>query len=124
MGSGNLLGKVPSSRELGDPTVFLKDLGIRSSDHRHVSLAELRETLTRAAALLSRFDMDCHSIIHHLVSLPFSIFTKQAIKFGISLWMGVINENPVMESRIMIEVASNWENSVRKQVGLFQSTFR
>ncbi|KAL8950214.1 MAG: hypothetical protein Q9222_003743 [Ikaeria aurantiellina] len=49
------------------------------------------------------------------------MFTKQSIRLGISLWLGVINENPLMESRILVEVAEEWESSIRSRIGAFSS---
>ena len=51
-------------------------------------------------------------------------FTKRSIKFGISLWLGVIKENSKLESRILAEIASNWESTVRKKRGIFSRSFR
>lgn len=84
----------------------------------------MRDTLRRAAALLCKAQTDQSALVHHLVSIPFTTFTKQSIKLGISLWLGVINENPKMESRILIEVAENWESTVRNGIGAFSNKLR
>lgn len=55
------------------------------------------------------------------MGIPFVIFTKQSIKLGISLWLGVINENPHMEPRILAVIAEEWEKTVRHRVGVFSS---
>lgn len=68
--------------------------------------------------------MDQHNLVHRLVGIPFALFTTQSIDLGISLWMGVINENPRLESRIMAEVAENWEHTVRKGMGIFDPRLR
>ena len=52
------------------------------------------------------------------------MFTKQSIKLGVSLWLGVINENPQMESRMLIEIAANWENTIRNRMGAFSNKLR
>jgi phosphatidylinositol 4-kinase len=83
------------------------------------SFGELRDTLRRAAALLCRAKLDHCAIVHYLVSVPFIIFTNQSIKLGISLWLGVINENPRLESAVMAEIAQNWEMTVRNRIGAF-----
>lgn len=77
--------------------------------------------LRRAAALLCKINGDQCAIVQHLVGIPFSMFTKQSIKLGISLWLGVINENPQMEPRILSVIAENWEKTVRNRVGVFSS---
>jgi phosphatidylinositol 4-kinase len=58
------------------------------------------------------------------VGIPFAVFTKPSIKLGVSLWMGIINENPRMSTRVLMEIASNWENTVRRGVGIFDGRFR
>lgn len=81
----------------------------------------MRDTLRRAAALLCKAQMDQSALVHHLVSIPFVMFTKQSIKLGVSLWLGVINENPRMESRILTEIAEQWEITVLRRIGAFSS---
>jgi phosphatidylinositol 4-kinase A len=111
-----------SPQELSSEVIAsLKDLEVRSQKGHIIELHELREFLRKAAAVLCASESDNHSLIHYLVSIPFAVFTKQSIRLGISLWMGVINENPIMESRIMVEIAKNWENTARKRVGLFNN---
>ena len=62
--------------------------------------------------------------MQYLVSLPFSIFTKQSIKLGISLWLGVINENPSMEPRLLALIAEEWEKTVHNRIGVFSPKLR
>lgn len=81
----------------------------------------MRDTLRRAAALLCKARIDQSALVHHLVGIPYTSFTKQSIKLGVSLWLGVINENPRMESRILVEVAERWESTVHRRVGAFSS---
>ncbi|KAL8996118.1 MAG: hypothetical protein Q9169_004310 [Polycauliona sp. 2 TL-2023] len=86
-----------------------------------VSIGEMRDTLRPIAALLCKAQTDKSALVHHLVDVPYATFTKQSIKLGISLWLGVINENPQMESRILIEVAEQWETTVKNRIGAFSS---
>jgi phosphatidylinositol 4-kinase len=111
-------------RSVLDATGVLKDLESRTLRHQHVTIAELRDTLRRAAALLCRVQADQCAIAHHLVGIPFAVFSKQSIKLGISLWMSVIKENPRMESRILCAIAESWDTTVRKRKGLFSSALR
>jgi len=55
------------------------------------------------------------------VGIPFSTFTKQSIKLGISLWLGVINENARMEPKIVAAIAENWEKTIRNRIGVFSN---
>ncbi len=99
----------------------LDDLENRSIGSGSVSIGDMRDTLRRVAALLCKAGTDQSALVHHLVAVSFTTFTKQSIKLGISLWLGVINENPQMESRVLTEVAEQWEGTVRNRVGAFSS---
>ncbi|KAJ4344399.1 phosphatidylinositol-4- kinase [Didymosphaeria variabile] len=111
-------------RRIDDATSLLVDLESRTLNNNHVTIAELRDILRRASALLCRVKSDQAPVVHHLVGIPFAVFTKQSIKLGISLWMSVIKENPRMESRILISIAECWENTVNKQKGIFSRSLK
>ncbi|KAF1360229.1 hypothetical protein EJ07DRAFT_155213 [Lizonia empirigonia] len=126
LNDGSPAGSMPTylSRSLQDATKLLVDLEQRTLHHKHVTIAELRDILRRAAALLCRVKRDQAPIVHHLVGIPFAVFSKQSIKLGISLWTSVIKENPRMESRVLIAIAENFESTVRKRRGLFSRSLR
>lgn len=113
--------RMRSDKTIDDASGLLAELESRTLHNQHVTIAEIREPLRRAGALLCRTDTDQCAMVHHLVGIPFAVFTKQSIKLGISLWMGVIKENPRMESRILVELADNWQGTVRKKMGFFNS---
>jgi phosphatidylinositol 4-kinase len=119
-------GSMPTqlSRSIQDATKLLVDLEQRTLHHKHVTIAELRDILRRAAGLLCRVKRDQSPIVHHLVGIPFAVFSKQSIKLGISLWTSVIKENPRMESRVLAAIAENFESTVRKRKGLFNPALR
>lgn len=106
-----------------DAITVLGHLELRTIKRKFVPIGELRDVLRRAAALLCRSKKDECTIIRHLVSIPFTLFTKQSIKLGISLWLGVINENPRMESRILSEIVQHWEVTVQHKLGIFNDQF-
>lgn len=110
-------------KDFEDASTVLAHLEARMLKHKYIPIGELRDILRRAAALLCRTKKDETAIVHHLVGIPFAIFTKQSIKLGISLWLGVVNENPRMEPRILMEVAQQWENTVHRRLGIFNSGF-
>ncbi len=91
----------------------------RIARKRVTRLNEVRDILRRAAALLCRSEKDESAITHYLVSIPFKLFTKESIKFGVSLWLGVMNENPRMEPRLLVEIVQQWEVTLQKKLGLF-----
>ncbi|KAK4128301.1 hypothetical protein N657DRAFT_563935 [Parathielavia appendiculata] len=111
-----------SASETADAITALSHIEKRILSRRTTSLTDVRDILRRAAALLCRSEQDECSIIHYLVGIPFAMFTKQAIKLGVSLWLGVMNENPRMEPRILAEIVQGWESSVHKRQGLFSTS--
>ena len=112
-----------SEKDYDDAETVLAHLEARTLKRKYIPIGELRDILRRAAALLCRTKKDECAIVHHLVSIPFTIFTKQSIKLGISLWLGVINENPRMEPRILMEIAQQWESTAHRGLGIFNSKF-
>ncbi|QSZ35332.1 hypothetical protein DSL72_008202 [Monilinia vaccinii-corymbosi] len=112
-----------SDKECDDTVTILAKFEAQMHKKKHIAVGEFRDILRRAAALLCRSDKDECAIIRYLVSIPFAMFTKQSIKLGISLWLGVINENPRMESRILIEIAQQWELTSHRGLGVFNGMF-
>ncbi|KKK21482.1 hypothetical protein ARAM_004631 [Aspergillus rambellii] len=114
---------------------FALEMGsvIPQSDHRlvhdkirsgtQVSLVELRDVLRQAAAILCSGSGPHAAIAQDLVSLPFRVFTKESISVGVSLWLGVMHENPELEPKILVEVIGSWENSILRKQGLFDPSF-
>lgn len=107
-----------TDQDAEDAQTVLAILERRVLEQKSISISEVRDILRRAAALLCRSKQDQCAILHHLVEVPFAIFTKQSIKLGISLWLSVINENPRMGSRILTEIAVHWEHSVLLKHGV------
>ncbi|KAI1438011.1 phosphatidylinositol 3 [Xylaria sp. CBS 124048] len=111
----------PSDR--ADAVAALAHVESRLTGKKNTPLKDVRDILRRAAALLCRTHKDESAITHYLVAIPFRIFSKESIKFGLSLWLGVINENPRMESRLLCEIAQQWEVTIQKKLGLFNPIF-
>lgn len=88
-----------------------------------VSNGEIRDALRRGAAVLCSSSHVHPLIAHYLVALPFRVFSKELIRLGVSLWLGVIHENPRTEPRILVEVLEWWERSVEHGKGLFDPSF-
>lgn len=110
-------------QEGDNAATLLAHLEARTLKHKFIPIGELRDILRRAAALLCRSKKEENDIIHHLVGIPFAIFSKQSMKLGIALWLGVINENPQMEPRILMEVATHWELTIHRRLGLFNDAY-
>ncbi|KAI1259653.1 phosphatidylinositol 3 [Xylariaceae sp. FL1019] len=109
--------------EQADAVAALAHVESRLTGKKVTPLQDVRDILRRAAALLCRSQKDESAITHYLVTIPFRIFTKESIKFGVSLWLGVMNENPRMESRLLSEIAQQSEITIQKKQGLFNPTF-
>ncbi|KPA44136.1 phosphatidylinositol 4-kinase [Fusarium langsethiae] len=111
-----------SMKESASATTALAHIEARILSKKSTSTTEVRDILRRAAALLCRTDKDEAAVAHHLVSIPFALFTKQSMNLGVSLWLGVINENPRQESRLLNEIVQQWEFTLGRKVGLFSPT--
>jgi phosphatidylinositol 4-kinase len=112
---------LPESADALEET--LASLYRRSIDNEDITLAEVRDALRQAAGLICSSSKPRLSVVHYLVALPFQIFTKETIKLGVSLWLGVIHENPSTEPRIFSEVIEAWERSINRRKGLFDPSF-
>lgn len=120
MGHNRRMSFVQSSvKESANATTALAHVEARILSKKNTSISEVRDILRRAAALLCRTERDESAVAHYLVSIPFALFTKQSIKLGVSLWLGVINENPKLESKLLNEIVQQWEFSLGRKVGLF-----
>lgn len=91
---------------------------------KQVTIPEIRNALQRSAALLCGSKAAHAAISHHLVSVPFQVFSRESIESGVSLWLGVIHENPRLEPTILSEVIQGWENTILRRRALFDPSFR
>lgn len=114
---GSFLRTAPTDR--ANAVTALAHVESRVAGKRLTPLNDVRDILRRAAALLCRSEKDESAITHYLVSIPFKLFTKESINFGVSLWLGVMNENPRMEPRLLAEIVQQWEVTLQHKLGLF-----
>ncbi|KAL7274544.1 Phosphatidylinositol 4-kinase stt4 [Rhizina undulata] len=113
----------PNSTGSIDPAqVFLSQLENRNYKD-FVSINELRDVLRTTAAYVCRSEKIQGELLHQLVAIPFAVFSKASIKLGISLWTGVMHENPRLQPRLLAEIARNFEITVERKMGLFSSLF-
>jgi phosphatidylinositol 4-kinase len=89
----------------------------------HIHTADIRDILRKTATLVCSSGRNHGTLIRHLVGLPFAVFTKKAIKVGMLLWTGVMNEKPEFSTRMLSEIARNFEITVEKRMGLFAGGF-
>ncbi|KAF5125838.1 Phosphatidylinositol 4-kinase STT4 [Metarhizium anisopliae] len=107
--------------ESANAATALAHVEARILSKKATPLNEVRDILRRAAALLCRSYRDESAVTKYLVSIPFALFTKQSIKVGVSLWLGVMNENPRLEPKLLNCIAQQWEFTISQKVGLFSS---
>ncbi|TPX17476.1 uncharacterized protein E0L32_003119 [Thyridium curvatum] len=123
MGHSRKLSFIPDTdADSSDAITALKYIEARLLLKKATPIGDVRDILRRGASLLCRSQGDECAVAHYMVTIPFAMFTKQSIKLGVSLWLGVMNENPRMESRILNEIAQQWEMSVQKRLGLFSTS--
>ena len=120
-------GTASTSKSISDITTdsekLLARIQQRTDQRVTIPTAELKDVLRRAAAVLCTSKRSQTAIVHYLVAIPFELFSKDSIKLGISLWLGVIHENTRMEPRILTEVAQAWERTIDRRVGIFNHQF-
>ncbi|CAZ86484.1 unnamed protein product [Tuber melanosporum] len=112
----------PSIMRPDSAQALLSQMESKDYENEFVPIGELRDMLKRAAALVCRSEKDQGALIRGLVGIPFAVFSKKSINLGISLWTGVIHEKPRLQSRILTEIARNWEMTVEKKMGLFSDS--
>jgi phosphatidylinositol 4-kinase len=122
---GEDCGKI--SRSLLKSSEHVKDM-LHHLDYQlkagnSVVIPEFRDTLRRAAAVLCGSDYFQPSILHHLVILPFQLFSEESMNVGVALWLGAIHENPKLGPRILAEVIEAWEETIQRRKGLFDRSF-
>ncbi|KAF9884109.1 phosphatidylinositol-4- kinase [Aspergillus nanangensis] len=101
----------------------LRHLYGQAKSGAEIPFIEVRDILRQAAALLCGKKTSHPSISHYLVALPFEMFSKEAIGLGVSLWLGVTNENPRLEPKILVEIMTAWEKSIQRRRGMFDASF-
>lgn len=122
--TGELTDGVKTTEDIVDEAqATLAEIEHKTSIHSTVAVRDLKGVLRRAAALLCRSKSPQTAIVHYLVNIPFEAFTKESIKMGISLWLGVIHENTRMEPRILTEIAQAWETTIDRRIGIFNPRF-
>ena len=104
--------------------VAVNQLETKLLEKAPVKASEIRDALRRAAAILCKSPTVSVNLVHQLVKLPFLGFSKDSIKFGIALWVGIINERVTLEPRLIAEIGSNLEKTVKLDRGAFSEKLR
>ena len=111
-------------RDIQDAGSSLAEVERKLGESLPVSLPDICEAMRSAAAVLCRSESASSRLLQQLVKLPFVNFTKTSVKFGISLWMGIINERAYLEPRIIAEIGANLEKITKLRRGAFNSKLR
>jgi phosphatidylinositol 4-kinase A len=117
----SLLPAIEQSGANMNEATELRKLARRLRRNEAIPFITVRTTLRNAAAVLSQSTLNQTPLIQDLVAVPFALFTKQSINLGIALWLGVVKENPSLETRVLVEVAAGWESSIRLKKGFFSN---
>ncbi|KAF4122500.1 phosphatidylinositol 4-kinase A [Geosmithia morbida] len=118
-GAGGRASMQLALKESANASTALAHVEARILSKKATPFNEIRDILRRAAALLCRSESNESAVARYLVSIPFALFTKESIKLGVSLWLGVIHENPLLEPKLVNEIAQQWELTITRRVGLF-----
>ncbi|EDP48216.1 phosphatidylinositol 4-kinase (STT4), putative [Aspergillus fumigatus A1163] len=95
----------------------------RAPDPLATKYLEQGSEKSKAAAILCGSDYFQPSILHHLVILPFQLFSEESMNMGVALWLGAIYENPKLGPRILAEAIEAWEETIQRRKGLFDRSF-
>nr|CDI56699.1 related to phosphatidylinositol-4-kinase [Melanopsichium pennsylvanicum 4] len=83
--------------------------------------AELRRLLYRTAALVVALPEPDYELLHFIVSIPFLVFTPEAISTACQVWTWVIGARPEVETKIMVELTIGWAMTAKARKGIFSS---
>lgn len=90
-----------------------------ASKHKMLPFAELRRLLYRTAALVVALPEPDYELLHFIVSIPFLVFTPEAISTACQVWTWVIGARPEVESKIMVELTTGWAMTTKARKGIF-----
>lgn len=93
-----------------------------SVKRKALPFAELRRLLYRTAALVVALPEPDYELLHFIVSIPFLVFTPEAISTACQVWTWVIGARPEVETKIMVELTIGWAMSARARKGVFSSS--
>lgn len=89
------------------------------SKRKLLPLAELRRLLYRTAALVVALPEADYELLHFIVSIPFQVFTPEAISTACQVWTWIIGARPEVETKIMVELTIGWAMTAKARKGIF-----
>lgn len=121
-----LVDKVVAYSEKDMMTEIVENLDIiqnRLDSHEEIPENILFEFLNLSAGLVIWGKNSVGSLIHHIVRIPFELFTPEAISSAINIWLTIIKERPDMAHILLVEIGFYWMRSIDKGLGLFSRNF-
>ncbi|KAI5120463.1 hypothetical protein M0805_006483 [Coniferiporia weirii] len=94
----------------------LKEVQAKNSP---MTVSELKELLFRCAACLVHKTKCDYDLLHHLVALPFAVFSPSVVTLSIEVWTWIIGERPDLEIPLIMEINNAWTLTIRHNTGLF-----
>lgn len=65
-----------------------------------------------------------YDLLHHLVALPFAVFSPLVMMASIEVWTWVIGECPDLEVPLIMEINNAWNVTIRRNAGLFSGAMK
>ncbi|KAL5511303.1 STT4 [Sanghuangporus vaninii] len=99
-------------------TKALKEVQAKNSS---MTVSDMKELLFQCAACLACDKAD-YDLLHHLVALPFAVFSPLVVTASIEAWTWLVAERPELEIPLMTEINNSWVTTIKKGSGLFCDT--
>ncbi|KAG0256287.1 phosphatidylinositol-4- kinase [Actinomortierella ambigua] len=97
----------------------LEEMFKRVKQDEFVSNHDLANALHRAVSALVTLTKVEEDLVKMIAWIPVYLFTPDSLKIGTSVWNWLITEKPVVEKRLMSEIAAAWSWACRHEKGLF-----
>ncbi|KAG0234712.1 phosphatidylinositol-4- kinase [Actinomortierella wolfii] len=91
----------------------------RVKQDEFISNHDLANALHRAVSALVTLGKVEEDLVKMIAWIPVYLFTPDSLKIGTSVWNWLITEKPVVEKRLMSEIAAAWSWACRHEKGLF-----
>ncbi|KAJ1978490.1 phosphatidylinositol-4- kinase, partial [Dimargaris verticillata] len=101
----------------------LQGLYRRARQGEALTVDTLYPVLCQAAALAKTPSASRHDVLKLLCWLPVHVFTHDVMKAAITVWTGVIIDQPELEPVIIAELVACWTWTIRHRRGLFAERY-
>ncbi|KAJ1970717.1 phosphatidylinositol-4- kinase, partial [Dimargaris xerosporica] len=101
----------------------LQGLYQRARQGESLTVDTLYPVLCQAAALVKTPSASRHDVLKLLCWLPVHVFTHDVMKAAITVWTGIIIDQPELEPAIIAELVACWTWTIRHRRGLFAERY-